>query len=182
MRFARGGMSLFELLVVMVIVGIVYSLVVFSIRTEKATVSEVPLDALKKTLEALDYDGKLRLFCDSGCEECRLYRDDAPSSSSFRLKTGHSIQRYGFNRFGDLEPLEPVVSDNHQHMEPGCFEYTLYPDGSSSFLLLKSADTYYLYTPLGGEKPFMTQSEERLKEALFSTSLYPLTRDDYARD
>ncbi|MGE4473260.1 MAG: Tfp pilus assembly protein FimT/FimU [Sulfuricurvum sp.] len=182
MRSARRGMSLFELLIVMTIVGIVYSIGIFSIKAEKVTSSNISLNGIKKALLALDYNGKLRLLCDNECESCRIYTGETQSSSILKLPAHQSIQRYGFNRFGDLEPLEAVVSDEKDKMVQGCFEYTLYPDGTSTFLLLRSGGTFYLYTPLGGDEPFVTQSEERLKEELFSAARYPLNSDDYARE
>ena len=54
---SRRGMTLFELLIVMMIVGIVYSISIISLNKEKISASTMNLSNLKSTLLALEHTG-----------------------------------------------------------------------------------------------------------------------------
>lgn len=179
MKNGRSGMTLFELLVVMSIVGIVYSIGIFAMDKKDFTTSDISLPTLKKALSALEHTGKITLFCHSGCDECTVLTDHGKNTLSVRLRSSGEITRYGFDRFGELHPLGPVVTRVHGKMEEGCFAYSLYPDGTSSPLIVKEANRFYAYTPLGGDVPFVTDSEEALKDYIHDEKRYPLTSDGY---
>lgn len=86
--------------------------------------------------------------------------------------------RYGFNRFGELRVLGKVVARTDNGLSQGCFEMSLLPDGSVTPLILKSNNKFYAYAPLGGDKPYITYSEESLRKFVFDETLYPQRGDD----
>lgn len=178
----RGGMTLFELLVVMTIVGIVYSIGIFTLSKEKATASTMSLMTLKSTLGAFSQSGKTRIVCDLSCRECRVWSADETPLATVHLKSEKSIERYGFDRFGELKKLGAALTRTEGALRQACFEYTLYPDGTATPLILKSDNKYYAYTPLGGEKPYVAGSDEALRRFIFNESNYPLRGDDYYAD
>lgn len=172
-------MTLFELLIVMTIIGIVYSIGVFTLSKEKVTASTMTLMTLKPTLGALAQSGKTRIVCDLSCSECRVWSADETPLSTVRLKSEGAIERYGFDRFGELKKLGYPLTRTEGKLRQACFEYTLYPDGTATSLILKSDNKYYAYTPLGEEKPYVTGSEEALRNFIFNASNYPVRGDDY---
>ncbi|MDD2828316.1 MAG: type II secretion system protein [Sulfuricurvum sp.] len=178
MKMSRSGMTLFELLIVMTIVGIIYSIGLFTLKKEHITAPTLNLTTLKTTLLALSQSGEIRLNCDTSCHECRIISNDDTLLTTANLKATGVLQRYGFNRFGELTPWGKVVTQSKGEMSQGCFEMTLHPDGSTTPLILKSDTTFYAYTPLGGNKPYITQSEEELQKFIFNEALYPLKGDD----
>ncbi len=179
MDHAKKGMSLFELLIVMIIVGIVYSIGLFAINKEKAVSSTIKASELKSALRALDHNQKIRMICDNSCHECRVLDTRDSVVASIRLSSDGTLQRYGFDRLGELRPLGKTVTSIDNKLSQECFEFTLYPDGTSSPLILKDNASYYLYTPLQGEKPFITDSAETLRLHLFDERRYPLKNDRY---
>lgn len=172
-------MSLFELLIVMIIVGVVYSIGLFTVNTEKAVSSSIKASELKSALTALDHNKKIRLICDIGCHQCRVLDAQDSVIASIRLSSDGPLQRYGFDRLGELRPLGKALTSIDNKLSMECFEFTLYPDGTSSPFILKDNASYYLYTPLQGEKPFITGSAETLRLHLFDELRYPLKSEQY---
>jgi len=175
----RGGMTLFELLIVMIVVGIVYSMGMFTLKKEKITTSTLTLSAIQSSMRALEHPGKIRMVCDMPCQECRVYSTDDKPLATFDLPTNGKIVRYGFDQYGELRELPPIVTRVGEKLQQGCFEVSLLSDGTFTPLTLKSNQTFYAYTPLGGDKPFVTQSEDALRAFLFNETHTPLKLDDY---
>lgn len=172
-------MSLFELLIVMIIVGVVYSIGLFTIDREKGASSSIKASELKSALTALDHSKKIRLVCDASCHQCRVLDARDSVIASIRLSSDGPLQRYGFDRLGELRPLGKTLASIDNKLSMECFEFTLYPDGTSSPLILKDNSSYYLYTPLQGEKSFITSSAETLRLHLFDELRYPLKSEQY---
>lgn len=178
MKNTHKGMSLFELLIVMTIIGVVYSIGVFTLKTEKTTAQVLNLSTLKTTLLALNTSGRLRLICDAPAQECRIFSNDGKMIKSAHLQSNGTIQRYGYDRFGELHPLGNVIVQNGGKSVQSSFEFILNPDRTVTPLILKNNERFYVYTPLGEDKPFVSENEEQLRAFLFDEGRYPLKGDD----
>jgi prepilin-type N-terminal cleavage/methylation domain-containing protein len=179
MKYARAGMSLFELLVVMTIIGVVYSVAIFSLDKKEIMKTDTTLLNLKKNLSAFGHTGKIQMICDLEGKECRVVTENDKIASKLKLISEGKVTRYGIDRFGELYPMDPTIVHANSKTEQASFTYTLYPDGTATALILKDDKNFYLYTPLGDELPFVTDSEEALKDFLYNEAHYPLKMDDY---
>jgi prepilin-type N-terminal cleavage/methylation domain-containing protein len=178
-KLSRGGMTLFELLIVMIVVGIVYSMGMFTLKKERVISSNLSLTTLKSSMKALEHSSEIRMVCDKPCQECRVFSTDKKLVTTFHLQAEAIPIRYGFDRYGELKPLGSIVTRSGGVLQQGCFELSLYPDGTFTPLILKSKFTFYAYTPLGGDKPFVTQNEDALRRFLFNEVTTPLKTDSY---
>ena len=178
MKSSHNGMSLFELLIVITIIGVVYSIGMFALKKEKITAHVLNLSTLKTTLQSLDTSGKLRLICDVSTQECQLFSNEGKRLKTLHLQSNGAIQRYGFNRFGELQPLGNVIVQNEGKFVQSSFEFTLYPDHTVTPLILKNNERYYVYTPLGDDKPVVTSTEDGVRALLYDEHRYPLKGDD----
>lgn len=178
MKTSRAGMTLFELLIVMIIVGIVYSIGMFTIKKEKVTATTMNMSTLKTTLLALGQPREIRMFCDVTAQVCRVFSMDNKLLTTLHLQSNTTVQRYGFDRFGELKLLGNVVVRTEEGLEQGCFEMLLHPDGSVTPVILKNNNKFYAYTPMGEDKPYIARSEEELRNFFFNESLYPMRGDD----
>lgn len=172
-------MTLFELLIVMMIVGIVYSISIITLNKEKISASTLDLSNLKSTLLALEHTGEIRLICDPSCQECRVWSGDDTVIANMHLESDGEIQRYGFDRYGELKPMGKTLTHTQGSLHQSCFQYTLSPDSTSSFLILKDNTAFYGYTPLQDDKPLIANDPESLKRLIFDENHYPLKEDDY---
>lgn len=179
MKTFRAGMTLFELLVVMMIIGMVYSIGLFTLKKEKVTAATMTVSTIKSTLMAMEHSGEIRMVCDEPCKKCQVYSSEDTVLATLDLSSQEPPMRYGFDHFGELKPLGHVVARVGEELRQGCFEVSLRPDGTFTPLILKSKQTFYAYTPLGGDKPFVAQSDEALRDFLFNDTTYPLKLDDY---
>jgi prepilin-type N-terminal cleavage/methylation domain-containing protein len=178
MNTIRTGMTLIELLIVMIIIGIVYSIGMFTVAKNKIIPTAITLDNLQKNLAALDHEGKITLSCNLQSDECTL-ETNKETITGIHLNTKGKITRYGFNREGELYPLGPIITHINGKTELSAFSYALNADRIASWLLLKQNDMYYLYTPLYGDKPFITTDEDSVKNMLYNETIYPIKSDSY---
>lgn len=178
MQFHRG-MSLLELLIVITIVGIVYAMGSFAIGKHSFNSTSTTLQNLKKNLLAIEHNGSMKLVCDTECTHCNLLDNHGNILTSITLSMKESVKRYGFDRNGDLRAMGAVVTQTKEGMEEACFTYSLHADTTSSLLLLKSGETFYLYTPLAQSTPFTTTSEEALRNYYYNEEHYPMKSDEY---
>lgn len=179
MKSARNAMTLFELLIVVTIIGIVYSVGLFTLKKEKISAPTMNVATLKTTLLALSQSNEIRLYCDVTCHDCRVLTPDNKVLTNLHLRSDNPVARYGFDRFGELKELGKAVVKLNSTLTQGCFEMTLYPDGAVTPLILKQYNKFYAYTPMGGDKPYVTRSEDELRKFIFNEALYPLKSDDY---
>lgn len=179
MKTSRNGMTLFELLIIVTIIGIVYSVGLFTMKKEKLNTATMNVSTLKTTLLALSQSSEIRLHCDVACHNCSVVSADDKVLTTLHLQSDNEITRYGFDRFGELNKLGNVVTNINGTLRQGCFEMTLYPDGTVTPLILKKHDTFYAYTPMGSNKPYVTKNEEALRKFIFNETFYPLKGDDY---
>ncbi|MDP3302461.1 MAG: type II secretion system protein [Sulfuricurvum sp.] len=179
MKTSHKGMTLFELLIVVTIIGIVYSVGLFTMKKEKINTAIMNISTLKTTLLALSPSSEIRLHCDVACHDCSVISEGDKVLTTLHLQSDNDISRYGFDRFGELNKLGNTVSNVNGVLQQGCFEMTLYPDGTATPLILKKQDTFYAYTPMGGDKPYIAKNEEALRRFIFNETLYPLRGDDY---
>lgn len=175
----RSAMSLFELIVVVIIVGILYSLAIFTFKNEKATPPAMNLSSIKTTLLSLSEQREIRMHCDASCEECSIFDHTGKVLTTLTLVSDTPVHRYGFNRFGELQRWGNAVVSNDGRLTQGCFDVTLSPDGAITPFILKSGNTFYVYTPLGENKPYMSTSEKEVRKFIFDESAYPLSGDAF---
>ena len=179
MRTFRLGMTLFELLIVIMIVGIVYSLGMFTVKKERIASTTLPLSGIKTSLTATEHSGLIRLVCDKACRDCRILDAKQSPIGYLRLQSESTPQRYGFDRYGELRPIGPAVVRTEKGLEQACFEFTLFPDGTSTPLILKDNASYYAYTPLTDQSPYITGDTDALRRFLFDERRYPMKADDF---
>jgi prepilin-type N-terminal cleavage/methylation domain-containing protein len=175
----RSGMSLFELIVVVIIVGVVYSLATFTLKKEKVIPLTMGVSSIKTTLLSLSAQSEIRMVCDLSCQECRLFDRDDKVLATLTLASETPVYRYGFNRFGELQRWGNAVVSHEGRLSGGCLEVNLSPDGRITPFILKSENTYYVYTPLGDAKPYRSTSEEAVRKFVFDESHYPMRGDSY---
>jgi prepilin-type N-terminal cleavage/methylation domain-containing protein len=175
----RSGMSLFELIVVVSIVGILYSLAIFTLKKEKAIPPTMSLSSIKTTLLSFSQQSEIRMHCDVSCQECPIFDHNGKVLTTLTLVSDTPVHRYGFNRFGELQRWGNAVVSREGRLTQGCFDVTLSPDGVITPFILKSENTFYVYTPLGDDKPYISTSEEEVRKFVFDESIYPLKGDAY---
>lgn len=175
----RSGMSLIELLVVLLIIGAVSSIAIFSLQKSHISSPPVSLSTLKKTLSASSGGSKASLVCTVECRKCFIRFEESGKTLPLSFKNEGAIVRYGFDRYGELRPMgHPIISTDKGYEEIS-FSLSISSDGVFSPLILKNNHTFYAYTPLGNGEPLITQSEEKVREFFYNEDIAPMRSGSY---
>jgi prepilin-type N-terminal cleavage/methylation domain-containing protein len=138
----KRAFSLVELLVVVVIIGVVYTLSISSFK--KNTLEEqVSFMNIKKFLKRFDYQKNISLVCLDKSTKCDIYVDGNKTKTidSF-IDSEVSIYRYDFN-YGYVQKEFDIFFDDEDRDEDVLFAFTLDKKGVPDQILVEYNDRYY---------------------------------------
>mgnify|MGYP000349661831 CR=1 FL=1 len=147
MRVSKKAFTLFELLVVVSLIGIVYS-----VFNQKLTISakneHVSLDGVHHYAKNQTYQEVASLVClvEEIEEGCRFYLDHALQTQKFAFfKKFDTIEVYKMAPDGVFEVIEPesIVEDDVE--ERVLWRFDIFTNGGFEDFVLRRNDSYYLY-------------------------------------
>ena len=156
MRLQRHAFTLLELIVVVFIISLVYSLVFSNLQKKKDKPKVItPLNLSKKVKILINGEGEF--FCISKCKECYYSK-----SNSINVK-----KYQGELALGDLE-VYILDSDNNFHKidygriedERLCIRYNIYPNRSSSKMVIKNKNGLFYIPSYFGESQKVVNFDE----------------------
>jgi len=141
----KKAFSLFELILVVVLIGLVYSIVLGRINNKK----EVRIDSLKnlkytlsqnnpnhKKFELIVYGDKCQNFTLKGIEkELKLNPSIFENIKVYKVKNGN-LERVDF---------PPYIKDDEIY--DVCLRFKIFPNGSSSSYIIEKDEKYYIFNP-----------------------------------
>ncbi len=152
-------------MIVVVLVGTVYSLVLSNFNTKKK-VRILKVSNIKEALLPLWTKGKrIDFYLYDKCQKSALFINDTYqeeleidiSTSEFK-----KIEVYKADNRGESQKQEflPIMID--KKLRKVCFKYTLFPNASNSSFILKKNKLYYIFYPYFQD----VNSSEDLSEAM----------------
>jgi prepilin-type N-terminal cleavage/methylation domain-containing protein len=155
----RYAFSLIELLIVVLIMGIIYTISVGSFKNIKNKNQKLTLSGLKVYLQNVPHSKNVRLLCGNECLKCSVLSDGKKYDEikSFLDKSVKSY-RYDFS-YGMVE----LEKDNDT-----CFSYTLNKDGVGEQIFVEFKDKVYDFSSYLGKTPVYDSVADALeaKESL----------------
>ena len=144
----KKGFSLIELLIVIVIIGVVYTLAITKLKTVGEEKVKPSLVNLKEYLLSVDKEAEVtRFLCLDDCSECSIYADGkkVQSMDSF---FDSSIETYTYNFLQGATQVKETPFFNKEGSEENvCFSLSVTRDGISDQYLVVYKDKTYDYTP-----------------------------------
>ena len=147
----RGAFSLIELLIVVLIVGLVYTLAVTNFQRVKEGKVKPTLLNLKSNLLDINKVSVAKLMCLDDCKSCNVYVDgevDANSSSEYEefFDEEPKVYRYDIN-YGLVSLKNKVYFNSEDKEEEICFSLSVDKNGVSEQVIVEYKDKFYDFSP-----------------------------------
>ena len=146
----RKAFTLFELMVVVMIIGVVYALVLGSFDPKKS-VKITTLQYIKDTISPYWTKGtKVEMVIYDRCQESALIINNEIQEdveANINPDIFKDIKVFKNDRHNGKREIKfsPILIDNRIHKV--CFRFTLFPNGSSSSYVVQSGKKFYVYFP-----------------------------------
>lgn len=166
----KKAFTLIELLLVVVIIGVIYGLVINSMK--KITDREESLDfkSLPSFAKTFHHQNHVAFVCTDDCKACALYVNGKTVKEIDAFMAEERVLR--FWRFdADLGTQElrftPVFDEDDREFDV-CFRYEIFEDGSSSEMIIETQKESYdyrgLFHPVATYASLLSLEENRQKE------------------
>jgi prepilin-type N-terminal cleavage/methylation domain-containing protein len=146
----RKAFTLFELMIVVVIIGVIYALVLSNFNTKKS-VHILKISDIKEGLLPFWTKGKqIDFYLYDQCQKSAIFINDTYQEElepDIKLSEFSNIEVFKPDYRGESQKVEftPIMID--KKLQKVCFHYTLYPNGSNSSFILKKQKLYYIFYP-----------------------------------
>ena len=143
---SKSSFTLFELLIVILIISIIYGLFIERISSSKeAPVFEDDIQSLQKVLESKRFQEVAKIVCVDKCEKCSIIIDGKEKAEISGLFE-EEPKVYDFDIHGMLSEVEFIpVFDKDKNPKEVCFEYALYSNGSHSSYIVEYKGKFYVF-------------------------------------
>lgn len=146
----KKAFSLIELLIVVLIVGIVYTLAISGFESLKEGKAKPSLLNLKTYLSKVEHKNEVKLICLDGCESCFVLVDgeiNQEFSSEFDGFLDSSVKTYLFNVNTGLQSKADSVFFNSEDVSENiCFSFSVDKKGVSDQVIVEYKDDVYDFT------------------------------------
>ncbi len=149
-KLRRPAFTLFEIMIVVLIIGVVYSLVLGTFDPKKS-VKVITLEHIKDALSPHWAKGKrVDFYIYDRCQKSALLVNGELQEEidiDISLDIFKDIKVYKNDIHSSEREIEftPVLIDEKLHKV--CFKYTIFPNSSASSYVVKSGDRYYAFFP-----------------------------------
>ncbi len=149
-KLRRPAFTLFEIMIVVLIIGVVYSLVLGTFDPKKS-VKVITLEHIKDALSPHWEKGKrVDFYIYNRCQKSALLVNGELQEElniDISLDIFKDIKVYKNDIHSSEREIEfaPVLID--EKLYKVCFQYTIFPNSSASSYVVKSGDRYYAFFP-----------------------------------
>ena len=139
----KRAFSLIELLIVIMIIGVVYTLAIGSFQKLSDGSSKLTLGNLKEYLQSIKHSKSVKLICLDDCSECDVYVDGNRSRTiEGFLDESVRVYRYEFS-YGAVEIEKELFFNIDDVEEDVCFSYEVDKSGVGDQVLVEFKESVY---------------------------------------
>ena len=173
------GFTLFELLIVIILIGLIYGLFVSSLQNKELKSDAITLLSMKKTLLNQPFKKKSEIICLEPCKECFIYNDGEKAElKPFSLfKAPPKVYKKDY--YGRLEQQQFLPLFNKENVQQDvCFRFSVFNNKSSSSYILETDKDFYIF-PAYMRDANKTKTLEEAEKLFDNTNLLPKDSRDY---
>jgi prepilin-type N-terminal cleavage/methylation domain-containing protein len=160
----RGAFSLIELLIVVVIIGLVYSLALPNFELlQRYKQTPVSLASLPEFLQNIPHEQSISFLCIDACKECFVLSDDArvkEYDAAFKNFLTDDVALYTYDMAQGMQKKElGFYFKDAYTSEELCFAYTINEQKKGNELFISYHDKVYDYTSVFNPKVYVSLQE-----------------------
>jgi len=147
---SKSAFTLFELLLVIILIGALYGVFINKLTTkpkagEGVTVTIETIGDLLR-LFAKETGGDVTFLCQDSCSDCGVYAGDKRLDEQSLKLFDDAPEVFRRDGLGEFQPVEFLPrKDKDAVVHDVCFRYTLFENGSRSSYIVGYNDVYYLF-------------------------------------
>lgn len=153
----KKAFSLIELMIVIVIIGVVYTLAIGNFQKIGEESSRVTLETLKEYLQKFPHDESVKFLCLDACSGCDVFVDGEKQTElegKFDKFLDKSVKVYRYNFLqGVFEQQKEVYFNKDNVEEDVCFSYSIDKKGVGEQVFIEFGGLVYDFstflTPVG---------------------------------
>lgn len=139
----KQAFSLIELLIVIMIIGVVYTLAIGNFERIGDETKKVRLESLKEYLQNLSHQESSKLLCLDDCSECTVFADgEVVATLEDFLDESVKVYRYDF-LLGVFEEQKEVYFNKEGVEERVCFSYAVDKNGVGAQVFVEFKELVY---------------------------------------
>lgn len=140
-----------ELMLAVVLIGLIYGLFINNMQRYGAKAFELNLISLPEYLQKFHDKNRVAMVCIDQCREC-FVSQDGQVVQSVEPFVDSTIRLYRFDRYSGTRDIELTpYFDDEGNEEEACFRYELFPDGSSTEMMVEYAKGVVLFPGYFGD-------------------------------
>jgi type II secretory pathway pseudopilin PulG len=144
----KKSFTLFELVVVVIIVGLLYSFAIRAFNFNNTTTQTLTLKNLKQFLISKNFTDTISLKCSLTDNKCFLYIDNKLQTNNVKLlNLDTNLEVYAYDdTFKQIyfQPIKPKALKSYDIL----FELTINKDNKHKDLIVKNFDKYYIFNSI----------------------------------
>ena len=160
----KKAFTLIELLIVVIIIGVVYTLALNKLHQVSDPSQKLSLQTLKLFLSSLEFQKEVKVRCFDDCSSCSVYVDtkvDKALSKKFDDFIDDTIKVYRYEYLSGMQEITPEVFFNTQGMQESiCFSYGIDTKGIGDQVIVEYKDKVYDFTPFTKEPKVYEQLDD----------------------
>jgi prepilin-type N-terminal cleavage/methylation domain-containing protein len=146
----KKAFTLIELLLVVVIIGVVYGLVINSMKRINNKEENLNFETLPSYLESMFQQNNVALVCIDNCHKCALYVDhEKVREIEPFMRDERTLRFWHYDaNLGTQELRFSSLFDEDEREFDVCFRYEIFEDGSSTEMIIETKNKSYDYQGL----------------------------------
>lgn len=146
----KSGFSLIELLIVVIIIGVVYTLSITKLQNVGEKSHHISLQTLKPFLLSQKYKENARILCLDDCSECKIFLDNKVENKltkRFHNFLDESVEVFTYEQLDGFKEFEFDPFFNAEGIEEKvCFSYSVDRNGIGEQLFVRFQEKVYDFT------------------------------------
>ena len=159
----KRAFSLIELLIVIMIIGVLYTLAIGNFNRLSDESSRLSLSNLKEYLHSIPHEKSVKILCLDDCSECDIFVDGQKSKTvEDFLDESVRVYRYEFS-YGAIEAEKEVFFNIDDVEEDVCFSYAVDKNGVGDQVLVEFKEKIYDFSSYFSKTAVYSSIEEAVE-------------------